>query len=106
MAIWIVRGGSRWDDAEQDFLKRGSVGIYFGVDRDINTMSDAALRLEIEEFYTGLLAEEVGRVEQSRVKGVVIYYLNQVLRFRDDLAAGDTIVMPRKAFNGHRVAHF
>ena len=45
MAIWIVRGGSRWDDAEQDFLKRGSVGIYFGVDRDINTMSDAALRL-------------------------------------------------------------
>ena len=93
------------DDAEQDFLKRGSVGIYFGVDRDISTMSDAALRLEIGDSYTRLLEERVGRVEQSRVKGVVTYYLNQVLRFRDDLAAGDTIIMPRKAFKGHRVAH-
>ena len=93
------------DDAEPDFLKRGSVGIYFGVDRDISRMSDAALRLEIGDSYTRLLEEQGGRVEQSRVKGVVTYYLNQVLRFRDDLAAGDTIVMPRKAFKGRRVAH-
>ena len=92
-------------DAEQDFLERGLVGIYFGVGRDISTMSDAALRLEIEQFYTRRLSEDGGRVEQSRVKGVVTYYLNQVLRFRDDLAAGDTIVMPRKSFNGRRVAH-
>ena len=92
-------------DAEQDFLERGLVGIYFGVGRDISRMSDAALRLEIEQVYTRRLAEGGGLGQQSRVKRVVTYYLNQVCRFRDDIRRGDTIVMPRKAFNGRRVAH-
>ena len=96
-------------DAEQDFLTSNSVGIYFGADRNISRMSEADLRSEIEEFYFGLLVEAVGveearRIEPSRIKGVVTYYLNQLIRFRDNIALGDTIVMPRKAFNGHRVA--
>lgn len=104
MAIWIVRGGDRLGDAEQDFLTSNSVGIYFGADRNISRMSEADLRSEIEEFYSGLFVEEGKRVDPSRIKGVVTYYLNQLIRFRDNIAEGDTIVMPRKAFNGHRVA--
>ena len=104
MATWIVRGGSRWGDAEHEFLTSGSVGIYFGADQNISRMSEDDLRLEVAEFYVGLLAEKVGLVEPSRVKRVVTYYLNQLIRFRDDIALADTIVMPLKAFNGHRVA--
>ena len=105
MAIWIVRGGSRWGDAEQDFLESGSVGIYFGADQNISGMSHADLRSEIKQFYIRYLDERHELVEQSRMQGVVTYYLNQVLKFRDDIGLGDTIVMPRKRFGGHRVAH-
>ena len=105
MAIWIVRGGSRWGDAEEDFLQSESVGIYFGADGNISRMSHADLRSEIEEFYTDWLREQHKPVKESVVKRVVTLYLNQVLRFRDEIGLGDTIVMPRKAFGGHRVAH-
>ena len=104
MAVWIVRGGSRLGDAEQDFLKSQSVGIYFGADGNISKMSQADLRSEIEDFYTDLLREQHKPFKESVVKGVVTFYLNQVLGFRDDIGLGDTIVMPRKAFGGHRVA--
>ena len=104
MAIWIVRGGSRWDDAEQDFLDSESVGIYFGADQSISRMSHANLRLEIEQFYICDLKKRHETVEQSRVQGVVTYYLNQLLKFRDDIELGDTIIMPRKRSGGHRVA--
>ena len=67
-------------------------------------MSDAVLRREIQQFYIGLLAERNARVEQRRVQQVVTFYLNQVLKFRDDIRLGDTIIMPRKAAGGHRVA--
>ena len=105
MSIWIVRGGSRLGDAEHDFLQSGSVGIYFGADRNISRMSHADLRSDIERFYIRWLEERDEPVEQLRVRRVVTSYLNQVLRFRDDIALSDTIVMPRKAFGGHRVAH-
>ena len=104
MASWIVRGGSHLGDAEQDFLESRSVGIYFGADQNIDGMSDAVLRREIQQFYIGWLAERNARVEQRRVQQVVTFYLNQVLKFRDDIRSGDTIVMPRKAYGGHRVA--
>lgn len=82
-----------------------SVGIYFGADQDITGMSDADLRSEITSFNYLDLEERGGLVEESRIEGVVTYYLNQVLKFRDDIGLGDTIVMPRKASGGHRVAH-
>ena len=68
-------------------------------------MSHADLRSEIEQFYIGWLEERDEPAEQSRVRRVVTLYLNQVLKFRDDIGLGDTIIMPRKAFGGHRVAH-
>ena len=104
MAVWIVRGGNYLGDAEQDFLESRSVGIHFGVDQNIDGMSDTVLRREIQQSYVGLLAERNPRVEQRRVQQVVTFYLNQVLKFRDDIRTGDTIVMPRKAAGGHRVA--
>ena len=90
---------------EEDFLQSESVGIYFGADGNISRMSHADLRSEIEEFYTDWLREQHKPVKESVVKRVVTLYLNQVLRFRDEIGLGDTIVMPRKAFGGHRVAH-
>ena len=104
MAIWVVRGGSRWGDAEQDFLESGSVGIYFGADQNISGMNHADLRSEIQQFYIRYLEERHERGKQSRVQGVVTYYLNQVPKFRDDIELGDTIVMPRKRFGRHKVA--
>lgn len=103
MAVWIVRGGSRFGDAEQHLLESGSVGIYFGADRNISGMSDSALRREIQRFFVENVPD--APVDQSRVQGVITYYLNQVLKFRDDIRRGDTIVMPRKADRGHRVAY-
>ena len=100
MAVWIVRGGSREADSEQDFLESGSVGIYFGVDQTIDGMSDAILREEIQRFYIRWIEE---RGVQFR-PGVVTSFRNQVLRFRDGIRPGDTIVMPRKASRGHHVA--
>ena len=100
MAVWIVRGGSRWGDAEQDFLQSGSVGIYFGVDRTMDGMSDAVLRGEIRRSYI----REVAENDINYQPGVVTYYLNQVLAFRDAIQPGDTIIMPRKASGGHTVA--
>ena len=101
MAVWVVRGGSRFADAEQDFLDGRSVGIYFGVDQTIDGMTDAALRKEIQRFY-------IRWVEERNVQfrpGVVTFFLNQMLTFRDGIQPGDTIVMPSKASGGHRVAH-
>ena len=100
MAVWIVRGGSREGDAEQDFLENGSVGIYFGVDESLGGLSDAILRREIREFYLRWVLER----DLNFQEGVVTLYLNQVLRFRDEIRRGDTIVMPRKASGGHTVA--
>ena len=100
MAVWIVRGGSHVADAEQDFLETGSVGIYFGVDQALDRLSDAALRAEIHEFCVWWAGER--GVEFA--SGVVTRFLNQVLNFRDGIQRGDTIVMPRKASGGHRVA--
>ena len=100
MAVWIVRGGSRNADNEQDFLESGSVGIHFGVDQTIDAMSDGVLREEIQRFYIHWIKE---RGVQFR-PGVVTYFRNQVLTFRDSIRQGDTIVMPRKASRGHRVA--
>ena len=105
MAVWMVRGGSSRDDAEQDFLESRSVGIYFGADMDISKASDAVLRSAIRQNYTNYLKEQHKRVKDSAVEAVVTRFLNQVLQFRDDIRLGDTIVMPRKAFGGHRVAH-
>ena len=48
-----------------------------------------------------LVAEERGVEFQPRV---VTWFLNQVLNFRDGIQRGDTVVMPRKASGGHRVA--
>ena len=104
MAVWVVRGGSWRDDAEQDFLESESVGIYFLVDRDLNEVNDSDLRLEIERNY---ILDRKGRnalVEGSRVRGVVSYYLNQVLKFRDGIKLDDVTIMPRKASSGHTVA--
>ena len=100
MAVWIVRGGSHVADAEQDFLETGSVGIYFGVDQLLDGLSDGDLRGEIQEFCIWW-AEERGVEFQPRV---VTWFLNQVLNFRDGIQRGDTVVMPRKASGGHRVA--
>lgn len=105
MAVWVVRGGSRFGDAEQDFLESGSVGIYFGADRNIDGMSDTDLRREIQQFYVRYLDEQDKSVDQSRVQGVITYYLNQLLRFRDEIGLSDTVIMPRKAYGGHTVAH-
>ena len=88
MAVWIVRGGSRWGDAEQDFLQSGSVGIYFGCDRNISRMSHADLRSDIEWFYIRELEEQRKLVKESAVKRVTTFYLNQVIRFRDDIGLG------------------
>ena len=100
MAVWIVRGGSHAADAEQDFLESGSVGIYFGVDQSLDGLTEGALRREIRDFYIEWVDE---RGVQFR-EGVVTLFLNQVLRFRDEIRRGDTIVMPRKASGGHTVA--
>ena len=100
MAIWIVRGGSHGDDAEQDFLETESVGIYFGVDQTLDGLSDGVLRGKIEEFCIWWAAER-GVQFQSRV---VTWFFNQVLNFRDGIRRGDTVVMPRKASGGHGVA--
>ena len=100
MAVWIVRGGSDVADAEKDFLESGSVGIYFGVDQSMDRMSDAVLREEIECSYTCWCKE---RQVQFR-RGVVTFFLNQMLAFRDGIQQGDTILMPRKASRGHKVA--
>ena len=105
MAVWVVRGGSRWGDAEQDFLESQAVGIYFGADQNIGGLTDAELRREIQQFYVEQLAEQGKSVNQSRVQGVITFYLNQLLRFRDNIGLGDSIVMPRKNSGGHRVAH-
>ena len=102
MAIWVVRGGDKVGDAEQEFLDSGSVGIYFGANRDITGMSSADLRLEVERFYVEEIAPE--SADDVAVKGVVTRFTNQVLTFRDSIQVGDTIVMPRKYFGGHRVA--
>ena len=105
MAVWVIRGGSRLADAEQDFLESGSVGIYFRADRDINGTSDADLRREIQQNHVSYL-DAIGKsVDESRVQGVITYYLNQLLGFRDSIRLGDTIVMPRKVSGGHSVAH-
>ena len=100
MAVWIVRGGSHAADGEKDFLDSRSVGIYFGADQSIDGMSDAVLRSEIERFYIRWIED---RNVQFR-PGVITYYLNQMLAFRDGIQMDDTIVMPRKGFGGHRVA--
>ena len=100
MAVWIVRGGSSLGDAEQDFLRSGSVGVYFGVDRTLHRMSDEVLRGDIRRSYTRVALEN----DIDYQPGVVTYYLNQVLAFRDDIQPGDTIIMPRKASHGHTVA--
>ena len=100
MTSWIVRGGSRIADKEQDFLDTDSVGIYFGVDQPIDEMGDEALRREIERYY----------VQDCRERGVtfspriVTFFRNQTLTFRDGIQPGDTIIMPRKASGGHTVA--
>ena len=104
MAIWVVRGGSWRDDAERDFLESGAVGIYFGANRDIDGMNDADLRLEIERDYILHLEARHELVDGPRVRRVVSYFLNQVLKFRDDIRSGDVIVMPRKTFGGYTVA--
>ena len=93
MAVWIVRGGSRFADAEQDFLESRSVGIYFGVDQTMGGMSDVVMRREIQRFYIRDVAERDVQFQPR----VVTYFLNQMLTFRDGIQPGDTIVMPRKA---------
>ena len=87
-------------DREQDFLESGSVGIYFGVDQPIHEMGGEAMRSEIERYY----------IRDCRERGItfsprtVTFFLNQTLAFRDNIQAGDTIIMPRKASGGHTVA--
>ena len=100
MAVWIVRGGSRFADAEQDFLESRSVGIYFGVDQTMGGMSDVVMRREIQHFYIRDVAERNVQFQPR----VVTYFLNQMLTFRDGIQPVDTIVMPRKASGGHKVA--
>lgn len=98
MAVWIVRGGDKQGDAEQHFLKSESVGIHFEANQSIVGMSEAELRREIQRSY------EEWKPGVNNPKGPVTYYLNQLLKFRDDIQLGDTIIMPRKAARGHRVA--
>ena len=88
MAVWIVRGGSRFADAEQDFLESRSVGIYFGVDRNIDGMSDVVLRREIQHFYIRGVADRNVQFQPR----VVTFFLNQMVTFRDGIQPGDTIV--------------
>ena len=84
MAVWIVRGGSRFADAEQDFLESRSVGIYFGVDQTMGGMSDVVMRREIQRFYIRDVAERNVQFQPR----VVTYFLNQMLTFRDWHSAG------------------
>ena len=93
MTAWIVRGGKKFEDAEQDFLESASVGIGCGFgQQNADGMSDQVLRTGIQQF------------DQRRVKSVVSGKLTELLNFRDNIRLGDTIVMPRKASRGHRVA--
>ena len=100
MASWIVRGGSRLMNREQDFLESGSVGIYFGVDQPIDEMGDEALLREIERYYV----QDCRERGITFSPGIVTFFRNQTLAFRDGIQLGDTIIMPRKASGGHTVA--
>ena len=100
MTSWIIRGGSRIADREKDFLESGSVGIYFGVDQPIHGMGDEALRREIERYYV----QDCRERGVTFSPGIVTFFLNQTLAFRDGIQPDDTIIMPRKASGGHTVA--
>ena len=101
MASWIVRGGSHIADIERDFLESGSVGVYFGVDQPIYGMGDEALRRQIERYYI----QDCRERGMTFSPGIVTFFLNQTISFRDGIRLGDTIIMPRKASGGHTVAH-
>ena len=105
MAIWVVRGGSSYGDAEADFLRDGSVGIYFFVDHDLTGMSVEALDLAIHRDYRVELAQRGRPTTGPHVQGRVTWMRNQTIYFRDHIREGDTIVMPRKASGGYRIAH-
>ena len=100
MASWIVRGGSRIADKEQDFLDTESVGIYFGVDQPIDGMGNDALIREIKRYYV----QDCRERGVTFSAGIVTFFRNQTLAFRDGIQLGDTIMMPRKVSGGHTAA--
>ena len=106
MGAWIVRGGSHYPDAdtEQEFLTTGSVGIYFGVDRDMTDASRADLWAAVRQFYIRENWHQPGESNDSAMRGVFTRFANQLLTFRDDIQVGDTIIMPRKGTGGHTIA--
>lgn len=104
MAVWVIRGGSALGLHEEEFLVERSIGIYFCADVDLTDATTSEIRSDVEHHYRLELEHAgIGRNE-ARIKGVVTFYTNQLLLFRDAVEVGDTVLMPRKRTGGHEVA--
>ncbi len=104
MVTWVVRGGSSRGIYEKEFLKSGTIGIYFGADLDLTNAGDDAIRRSIHQFYVLDMERRGISFPPFTVRRTVTYFFNQVLLFRDGVCPGDTIIMPRKATGGRMVA--
>ena len=104
MAVWVIRGGSAKGLHEEEFLTEQSIGIYFLADIDLTNATTDEIRADVARNYRAQLAETGIGMNEARVKGVVTYYTNQMLLFRDAVEVGDTVLMPRKRTGGHMVA--
>lgn len=104
MATWVIRGGSDRGLHEEEFLAEESTGIYFCADMDLTGANTDRIRWEVDRNYR-LELEDAGReMSETRIRGVVTFYTNQLLLFRDAIEVGDTVLMPRKRTGGRMVA--
>ena len=104
MAVWIVRGGSSRGLHEEEFLESSSIGIFFGAEEDLTVATEDEIRRDIRQYYIDDLEARGKEMSPSRIEGIVTYYINQVLLFRDSIKPGDTVLMPRKETGGRMVA--
>ncbi len=105
MAVWIILGGNGPGNAEREFLATGPIGIGFYIEGDIRGLSRERVRLRTQAGYLRYLRDEGIDARVWRLQGTVTWFLHQVLNFRDTVRIGDTIIMPRKASGGRRIAH-
>ena len=86
MAAWIIRGGSANGLHEEEFLAEGSIGIYFLADIDLTNATTDEIRRDVARNYRAKLAKTGIGMSEARIKGVVTYYTNQMLLFRDAIS--------------------
>lgn len=104
MAVWVIRGGSAKGLHEEEFLAEQSTGIYFLADLNLTNATTDEIRRDVARNYRAELADSGIGMDEGRIKGVVTFYTNQMLLFRDAVEVGDTVLMPRKRTGGHMVA--